>query len=73
MKFVARSAIARGKWRCWWNILTGHIAPGGTISAVSRDKSKLDIFIVSTDGAIYTAAWDQHVDDGKWQGWWKIG
>jgi hypothetical protein len=24
------------------------------------------------DGRIYTAAWDHHVADGKWRGWWNI-
>ena len=28
------------------------------VTAVSRDPNKLDIFIVSTDGGVYTAAWD---------------
>ncbi|MGH8713743.1 MAG: hypothetical protein ACREYB_07035, partial [Casimicrobiaceae bacterium] len=65
--------VSNAQWRGWWNILTGHIAPGGAISAVSRDPNKLDIFICSTDGAIYTAAWDQHVANGQWRGWWRIG
>jgi len=45
----------------------------GTVSAVSRDPNKLDIFIVSTDGAIYAAAWDQNVANAEWRGWWRIG
>jgi len=40
---------------------------------VSRDPGKLDIFIVSTDGRIYTAAWDRNVASGDWRGWWVIG
>jgi hypothetical protein len=65
--------VANGKWRGWWNILTGHIEPGGAVTAVSRATNKLDIFLVSNDGGIYTAAWDHDVADGKWQGWWRIG
>jgi hypothetical protein len=64
---------ANGQWRGWWNILTGAIVPGSAVAAASRDPGKLDIFIVSTDGAIYTAAWDGNVANGAWQGWWKIG
>ena len=64
--------VAQGQWRGWWNILTGKIPAGGTITAVSRDPNKLDIFLVSTDGGIYTAAWDQHVDNAQWRGWWHI-
>jgi hypothetical protein len=65
--------IANGAWQSWQNILTGAIAPGSAVAAVSRDPNKLDIFIVSTDGAVYTAAWDRNVANGTWQGWWRIG
>jgi hypothetical protein len=64
--------VTNGQWRGWWNILTGNIPVGGTISAVSRDSNKLDIFLVSTDGGIYTAAWDANVSSGQWRGWWRI-
>lgn len=66
------AGVAQGQWQGWWNILTGAIPPGGTITAVSRDPNKLDIFLVSTDGGIYTAAWDANVANGQWQGWWRI-
>ena len=65
--------VANGKWRGWWNILRGSITPGSAVAAVSRHPNKLDIFIVSTDGRIYTAAWDHNVASGKWRGWWRIG
>jgi hypothetical protein len=65
--------VANGAWQGWNNILTGAIIPGSAVAAVSRDPGKLDIFIVSTDGAIYTAAWDRNVANGSWQGWWRIG
>jgi len=61
-----------GQWRGWWNILTGAVPAGGAVSAVSRDPNKLDIFLVSNDGAVYTAAWDANAANGQWQGWWKI-
>lgn len=65
--------VASGQWRGWWNILTGAIPAGGAITAVSRDANKLDIFLVSTDGGVYTAAWDQNVANAQWRGWWRIG
>jgi hypothetical protein len=40
---------------------------------VSREPTKLDVFIVSTDGGIHTAAWAYDVANGQWQGWWRIG
>jgi hypothetical protein len=64
--------VASGQWRGWWNILTGAIPAGGTITAVARDPGKLDIFLVSNDGGIYTAAWDAHVANAQWRGWWRI-
>ena len=65
--------VSNGAWRGWWNILTGHIPSGGTITAVAREANKLDIFLVSNDGGVYTAAWDHFVADGNWRGWWRIG
>lgn len=67
------AAKADGAWRGWWNILSGFVPAGSPIAAVARDSGKLDIFIVSNDCAVYTAAWDRNVADQKWQGWWKIG
>jgi Papain family cysteine protease len=64
--------VANGQWRGWWNILDGYIPVGGTVTAVSRDPNKLDIFLVSNDGGIYTAAWDANAANGQWQGWWRI-
>ncbi|HUI42425.1 MAG TPA: C1 family peptidase [Terriglobia bacterium] len=64
--------VANGQWQGWWNILDGYIPAGGTLTAVSRDPNKLDIFLVSTDGGIYTAAWDANAANGQWQGWWRI-
>jgi hypothetical protein len=66
------AGVANGQWRGWWNILTGAIPSGGTITAVSRNPHTLDIFLVSTDGGIYTAAWDANVASGQWRGWWRI-
>jgi hypothetical protein len=65
--------VTDAQWRGWWNILTGAIPPGGAVTAISRDPNKLDVFIVSNDGGIYTAAWDQNVSNGQWRGWWRIG
>jgi hypothetical protein len=35
--------------------------------------SPLDIFLVSNDGGLYTAAWEADVAGGAWRGWWRIG
>ena len=65
--------VNAGQWGGWWNVLTGSVPPGGVITAVSRGPDNLDIFHVSTDGGVYTAAWEHDVEDGRWRGWWRIG
>lgn len=64
--------VSNGQWRGWWRITDGVAAKGSGITAVSRDPNKLDVFIVGKDGGVWTAAWDQNVATGQWQGWWRI-
>ena len=59
-------------WHGWWQIRNGMAAPGAAVTAVSRSTDKLDIFVVGTDGRVYTAAWEPGFTDG-WHGWWPIG
>jgi hypothetical protein len=59
-------------WHGWWNLLGGVGSPGGHITAVSRSLDHLDVFMVGTDGGVYTAAWEPDFADG-WHGWWRIG
>ena len=59
-------------WHGWWHIRGGMAAPGATVAAAVRSADKLDIFVVGTDGYVYTAAWQPSFSDG-WHGWWRIG
>ncbi|MCE7986697.1 MAG: hypothetical protein DYG89_36450 [Caldilinea sp. CFX5] len=59
-------------WHGWWEINGGMAAPGAPVTAVARSKDKLDIFVVGTDGRVWTAAWDPAVSN-NWRGWWPIG
>jgi hypothetical protein len=59
-------------WHGWWGLNGGAAAPGAHITAVSRNTDKLDVFVVGTDGGIYTAAWEPGFTDW-WHGWWRIG
>jgi hypothetical protein len=63
-------AFADG-WHGWWEIAGGRAAPGAAVTAVSRSADKLDVFVVGTDGRVYTAAWEPAFADG-WHGWWPI-
>ncbi len=59
------------QWRGWSRILDkGVAAPGTSVSAVSRAKHYLDVFVVGEDGGVYTATWEP--DSGQWRGWSRI-
>ena len=59
-------------WHGWWQLNGGRAAPGAPVTAVSRSTDKLDVFVVGTDGRIWTAAWEPSFPDW-WHGWWPIG
>jgi hypothetical protein len=59
-------------WHGWWELNGGRAAPGAHVTAVSRNTDKLDVFVVGTDGRVYTAAWEPAFTDW-WHGWWPIG
>jgi len=59
-------------WHGWWPLLNGVAAPGAHVTVVSRGQDKLDVFVVGTDGRVYTAAWQPAFTDG-WHGWWVVG
>jgi hypothetical protein len=59
-------------WHGWWHINSGRAAPGAMVGATVRSTNKLDVFVVGTDGFMYTAAWEPAFSDG-WHGWWRIG
>ncbi len=69
---AAWDSTVGGGWRGWWQIGELTTIPGTHVSVTVRDPDKLDIFAVGEDGGIYTAAWDQYVDEGVWRGWWHI-
>jgi hypothetical protein len=70
---AAWDAAVPGGWRGWWDILGGSVPSGGIVTAVSRHPNKLDVFCVSGDGFVYTAAWEGGVNNSAWMGWWRIG
>jgi len=62
----------RDGWHGWWPLKGGRAAPGAPVTAVSRSADKLDVFVVGTDGRVWTAAWEPAFTDW-WHGWWPIG
>ena len=73
MTAATDDSFDHGPWRGWWEIQGGRAKPGAPIACVNRGSHRLDVFVVGTDGGIYTAAWDQQVANGAWRGWWRIG
>lgn len=65
-------ANVNGAWQGWWHIRGGMAAPGAPVTAISRRKDQLDIFVTGTDGGVYTAGWHPTNQDG-WHGWTRIG
>lgn len=63
----------RGRWRGWWHLQGGMARPGARVACVARQPDLLDIFVVGTDGGVYSAAWDPTQANGQWRGWWRIG
>jgi hypothetical protein len=59
-------------FRGWWTIGSLTCMSGSSIAAVARGLQKLDVVAVGANGGIYTAAWDNNVASGAWQGWWQI-
>jgi hypothetical protein len=59
-------------WHGWWELNGGRAMPGAPVTAVSRSTDKLDVFVVGTDGRVWTAAWEPGFTDW-WHGWWPIG
>ena len=59
-------------WRGWWEIKGGRAKPGAPVTAVSRRKDVIDLFVVGTDGHVWSAGWAGGTA-ADWNGWWHIG
>jgi hypothetical protein len=44
-------------WRGWWHLQSGSAPAGATVTAASRAPDHVDLFVVSDNGVVYTAAW----------------
>ncbi len=67
-----------GGWQSWFSIgdATDSVPSGSVVTAVSRNSGHLDIFVVRSDGGIYSTWWDAGSPgplNGQWQPWFRIG
>lgn len=63
---VARRDQVSGTWVEHGGLSGGMAAPSGHVTAVSRAQGTLDVFMVGTDGRVYTAHWQE---GGAWTTW----
>jgi hypothetical protein len=58
-------------WGSQWRAIdpTFTVTPGVQVAAVARMPWQLDIFTVGNDGGIWSAWWDQYVDQGAQGSW----
>lgn len=64
--------VPNPKWSNWFS-LGGKVRNGSNISAVSATKGGTSLFVIGTDGAIYSAYYDPRVTNPKWSNWFSIG
>ncbi|MCX6100310.1 MAG: hypothetical protein NTV92_02590 [Candidatus Bipolaricaulota bacterium] len=63
-------------WHGWWRIGNFQVRSfafffvAAPVSAVSRSRDHLDVFVVGGDGLVRSAAWEPGFSD--WHGWWVI-
>jgi hypothetical protein len=53
-----------------WPIGNLQVPYGTYVTAVSRSTDKIDLFVVGSDGRVWTAAWQPGFS--SWAGWWPI-
>jgi hypothetical protein len=63
--------VAGGVWQGWWRIGSLRAAPGSHLAAIARTPTKLDVFVIGEDGAMWWATWDAQVAGG-WRGWTRL-
>jgi hypothetical protein len=55
-----------GLWATPFPVTSPQSAQPGAITAVSRNPNHLDLFWISTDGAVGSSWWDAGVNNGRW-------
>ena len=60
------------QWHAWFQVGTLVAPTKAPVEAIARAKDQLDLFIVETDGHVYTSWWNQNVDGGRWHEWTQI-
>jgi hypothetical protein len=58
------------RWEPTWKCLGGTFPPGSNITAISRQKERIDLFACGDDGCVYTCNWSHgkkwSISEGKW-------
>ncbi len=67
---VHTAATSGAAWSGWWTIPGIRGIPGSSITAISRSKDKLDVFVADAAGKVMSAAWEPSFTG--WHGWWQV-
>lgn len=54
-------------WRGWWHLVNGTSVAGAAVTVATRSADKVDVFVVGSDGVVYTASWEPSAP--KWTAW----
>ncbi|KAK6516024.1 hypothetical protein TWF281_004614 [Arthrobotrys megalospora] len=60
-------------FRGWWHVMRTsdvEVPPCSSVTAISRSRDKLNVFVAGIDGRVFSAAWAQ--GDTTWHGWFFI-
>jgi hypothetical protein len=61
---------AAGGWPGYWfNVSGGVAAAGAPVTAIARYSTHIDVFVVSTDGRVYSTFWDS---SSGWYNWFPV-
>lgn len=60
-------------WQAWRPIPGVTAKSGAAVAAVARTPTAIDIVVVDAAGRVMAAAWEDAVNEGRWQPWRQIG
>jgi len=67
---VHTAATSGAAWAGWWTLPTLNGVPGSPITAISRSKDHLDVFVADGSGRIMTGSWEPSFTG--WHAWSQI-
>jgi hypothetical protein len=71
---MAAVSFLYDQWQDWTRIDTGFSIPTRSpVTSLSRFPEHLDIFVIGTDGRVWSNFWNETSNNGFWNSWFPIG